>query len=217
MNVLILTNCLLAEMEFTKKLNMLGYEVFCSHDLLNKFKEKNLHDNVTKFFQNIIISETVSDGEMEDLLKNKFFYSDVLYRKTSSSLDVLENKDSRIQDLILPDEPLESLREKLSKTNRNKVNLLNKQFIDPSTISSNNLNGFLPFSKQEKIVFEILREANGNIVSREKICETIWSEVTQSNLARTSSILKNIKIKLEEVGIDNSNIQTLWGKGYRLV
>lgn len=62
-----------------------------------------------------------------------------------------------------------------------------------------------------------MREADGEIVSREEICEKIWSKVTQSNLARTSSIVKRIKIKLDGLGIDDSSLQTLWGKGYRLI
>ncbi|EOH91907.1 winged helix-turn-helix domain-containing protein [Enterococcus pallens] len=214
MNVLILTKCIHAEEDFSKRLYQLGYEVFCSCELLNKLKSKVTADNITKYFQIIIISETVSDSEVDNLLENREFYSAVLYRKSSILTEVPEKLTGKIQDVVVNDESLESLREKLSK---NSQKSMSDKFANITTSKKDNFESFFPFSKQEKIVFELLQEANGGIVSREEICERIWSKVTQSNLARTSSIVKRIKIKLESLGIEDSSLQTLWGKGYRLV
>nr|MBO1342802.1 helix-turn-helix domain-containing protein [Enterococcus sp. 665A] len=214
MNVLILTKCILAEEEFTRRLYMLGYEVFCSFDLLSRLKNKMSSDTITKYFQIIIISETVPDNEVEYLLENREFQSSTLYRKSSTMIEVSKNEESPIQAILATNESLESLREKLSQNNKKNTS---DKFANISPLAKENIKSFFPFSKQEKIVFELLREADGEIVSREEICEKIWSKVTQSNLARTSSIVKRIKIKLEGLGIDDSSLQTLWGKGYRLI
>lgn len=214
MNVLILTKCIHAEEDFSKRLYKLGYEVFCSCELLNKFKSKVTSDNIMKYFQIIIISETVSDNEVGNLLENREFHSATLFRKSSILTEVPRNMEGKIQDIVVIDESLESLREKLSQSNKATVS---DKFASITKSNKKDFGNSFPFSKQEKIVFELLREANGDIVSREEICERIWSNVTQSNLARTSSIVKRIKIKLESLGIEDSNLQTLWGKGYRLI
>lgn len=214
MNVLILTRCIHAEEDFSKRLYKLGYEVFCSCELLNKFKSKATSDSITKHFQIIIISETVSDNEVENLFKNREFHSTAVYRKSSIMTEIPQDLEGKIQDIVVIDESLESLREKLSQSNKSTVS---DKFATITKAKNKNFETSFPFSKQEKIVFELLREANGEIVSREEICERIWSNVSQSNLARTSSIIKRIKIKLESLGIEDSSLQTLWGKGYRLI
>ncbi|EOH93044.1 winged helix-turn-helix domain-containing protein [Enterococcus pallens] len=214
MNVLILTKCIPVEEEFVKRLHMLGYEVFCSCALLSSLKNKISSDNITKYFQIIIISETVSDTEVESLLKRREFPSSILYRKSSSLTQVPQNMERQIQDIIITNEELESLREKLSQRNRNDAV---SKLSDSSSLSKSDLESFIPFSKKEKMVFEILRDADGDIVSREEICGKIWSEVTHSNLAQISSIIKRIKIKFVDLGMDEDSVQTFWGKGYRLV
>ncbi|ROZ36435.1 DNA-binding response regulator, partial [Enterococcus avium] len=41
--------------------------------------------------------------------------------------------------------------------------------------------------------------------------------VTNSNLAQTSTIVRRIKVKLEDSGFVNCDLQTIWGKGYRII
>ena len=45
---------------------------------------------------------------------------------------------------------------------------------------------------------------------------TLWGNVSQSRLAQLSSLVKNIKLKLETLEVDQEVIQTIWGKGYRV-
>jgi DNA-binding response OmpR family regulator len=72
-------------------------------------------------------------------------------------------------------------------------------------------------SNQERQVFEILYNAKGKVISREDICNKIWAQVTNSNLAQTSTIVRRIKVKLEDSGFVNCDLQTIWGKGYRII
>ncbi|MGL9817096.1 MULTISPECIES: hypothetical protein [Enterococcus] len=71
MNVLILTKCVFAEEELVKKLNLLGYEVFCSNHLLKELVNEATNYQVINYFPNIIFSETVSDDEMWLVAKNE--------------------------------------------------------------------------------------------------------------------------------------------------
>ena len=52
MNVLILTKCVFAEEELIKKLNLLGYEVFCSSHLLEGLIEDTKNYPVINYFPN---------------------------------------------------------------------------------------------------------------------------------------------------------------------
>ena len=71
MNVLILTKCVFAEEELIKKLNLLGYEVFCSSHLLEGLIEDTKNYPVINYFPNIIFSETISDDEVSQVAKNE--------------------------------------------------------------------------------------------------------------------------------------------------
>ena len=71
-------------------------------------------------------------------------------------------------------------------------------------------------SSLELQVLEKLRSHPGEIVSRDELCMSLWGNVSQSRLAQLSSLVKNIKLKLETLEVDQEVIQTIWGKGYRV-
>lgn len=71
-------------------------------------------------------------------------------------------------------------------------------------------------SSLELQVLERLRSQPGEIVSRDELCLALWGNVSQSRLAQLSSLVKNIKLKLETLEMDQEVIQTIWGKGYRV-
>lgn len=214
MNVLILTKCVFAEEELIKKLNLLGHEVFCSNCLFEELIKDTKSYPITNFFPSIIFSETLSDEEVVKVAKNENIQHSILFRKaTTFSKNHKEYENGKIYFLFMND-PLEEIGEKLRK---NQVQY--QQNTKPSLLSFNikDIDSMLFLSNKERQVFEILCNAKRRVVSREEICQKIWSQVTNSNLAQISTIVRRIKIKLEESGFVNYDLQTIWGKGYRLI
>lgn len=214
MNVLILTNCVFAEEELVKKLNLLGYEVFCSTHLLNELINETTNYPVIQYFPNIIFSETISDDEMGLAAKNENIQNSVLFRKATTFTKNHKDFDNERFNLLFMDSPLEEIGEKLRRnhTHRQQNNGLNLLSSNSKDIYSR-----LFLSNKEKQVFEILYNAKGSVVSRNEICKKIWSQVTNSNLAQTSAIIQRIKVKLEGSVFVNCDLQTIWGKGYRII
>ncbi|MBO0452052.1 MULTISPECIES: winged helix-turn-helix domain-containing protein [Enterococcus] len=214
MNVLILTKCVFAEEEILKKLHLLGYEVFCSNHLLEGLIKDNKNYPVINYFPNIIFSETISDDEVMELAKNESIQDSVLFRKATTFSKNHHEYENENFNFIFMDDPLEVIGEKLRKNHAlyqesSKLNLLSFNIKD--------IDSMLFLSNQERQVFEILYNAKGKVISREDICKKIWAQVTNSNLAQTSSIVRRIKMKLEDSGFVNCDLQTIWGKGYRIL
>ncbi|QZO10894.1 winged helix-turn-helix domain-containing protein [Enterococcus raffinosus] len=214
MNVLVLTKCFFAEEELVRKLSMLGYEVFCSSHLLKGLTVKTSIYPVINYFPIIIFSETVSDEEIEQILKNETIQTANVFRKATTFLGNYKSQSSEFLSMLFMDEPLEEISKKLKK---NYIHSLENSSLNILSFDIKDLDSILLLSKQEKQVFEILYDAKGDLVSREEICEKVWSQVTKSNLAQTSTIVKRIKVKLEESGFVNCDLQTIWGKGYRIM
>lgn len=214
MNILILTKCVFAEAELIKKLNLLGHEVFCSNHLFDELKSESKSCPVINHFPHIIFSETIPNDELELVIKNKLIQEAMLYRKATTFSTKHQEYDSDKFLFLYMDDPLEVFGEKLRK-NLVQQSLDNK----PNLLSFNirDIDAMLFLSNQERHVFEILYNAKGRVVSREEICKKIWSQVTNSNLAQTSTIVRRIKTKLEDSGFVNCNLQTIWGKGYRII
>lgn len=214
MNVLILTKCVFAEEELVKKLNLLGYEVFCSDHLLKELVNEATNYQVINYFPNIIFSETVSDDEMWLVAKNESIRDSVLFRKATTFTKSHKEYENENFNLLFMDDPLEKIGEKLRK---NYVQCQQNTRASLLSFNVKDLDSMLLLSNQEKLVFEILFNAKGSVVSREEICKKIWSQVSNSNLAQTSTIVGRIKAKLEESGFVDCDLQTIWGKGYRII
>ena len=214
MNVLILTKCVFAEEELVKKLNLLGYEVFFSNHLLKELVNEATNYQVINYFPNIIFSETVSDDEMWLVAKNESIRDSVLFRKATTFTKSHKEYENENFNLLFMDDPLEKIGEKLRK---NYVQCQQNTRASLLSFNVKDLDSMLLLSNQEKLVFEILFNAKGSVVSREEICKKIWSQVSNSNLAQTSTIVGRIKAKLEESGFVDCDLQTIWGKGYRII
>ncbi|MDT2397074.1 helix-turn-helix domain-containing protein [Enterococcus avium] len=214
MNVLILTKCVFAEGELIKKLNLLGHEVFCSNRLFEELIKDSKNYPVINYFPNIIFSETISDDEVGQIVKNENIQHSSLFRKATTFSKNHREYENEDVNFLFMDDPLEEIGEKLRK---NQVQC--QQNSKPNLLSFNikDIDSMLFLSNQERQVFEILYNAKGRVISREEICKKIWSQVTNSNLAQTSTIVRRIKIKLEDSGFSTCDLQTIWGKGYRMI
>ena len=239
--VLILTKNILAEQEIQQKLQALNYEVFCSAHFFEKCTQKVEHLEFFKFFQFVILSETICESEIMALVPLLEGHSIRVIRKVEAKVTEVDQEyleQERLSAIISNEESVDELRECLyslknerekepMRENRkfvhlsNKVSMIHPQNNQNGEIASDDDYQFLEvlhhLSQTETKILFILIQAGSKVVTRENICHLIWNEdVNKSHLASLSSTITRIKNKFEQTNLSHKAIQTLWGKGYRI-
>lgn len=222
--ILVLTKNILAEEIITNKLQHLNYEVFCSTSILNEIQIDGHVSAVVNHFPIIIIGETISSYEMELMLPKLTDRGQSILREVDHPLTEDERTALKKQGLsgaVQNSESIEMLREQLAEV---AAQYQGKKFEPVVSERPNVIEEEQDFSAMTLInlsslelqVLEHLRSRSGEIVSRDDLCMSLWGNVSQSRLAQLSSLVKNIKLKLEILEVDQEVIQTIWGKGYRV-
>lgn len=221
--LLILTKNILFEQKLQNNLQTLNYEVFCSKILFEKLLHRIDITQIDETFAGIIISDTINDEEARQLI-SEFRKNNLFFRKVSTIPN--ETERDRIDKLgvdgwISDNSPLDQLREYLvtiladvRKGERQKTLV----FSQHGELIHKEIQTILHvLSNKEKIFFQKLIDSNGEIVSRVEMSQAIWGEIpNNSHLAQMSILVKRIRWKLKELGIEEDIIETTWGKGYRL-
>ena len=225
--VLVLTKNILAEEIIINKLQHLNYEVFCSTSILNEIQIEGRVSDLVHYFPIIVIGETISSYEMELMLPNLTEQDHSILREVDHAIREEERAalyKLGVSGAVQNSESIEILREQLAEV---AAQYHGKAF-EPAAAekcdgpdASEGEQGIsamtlINLSSLELQVLEKLRSCPGEIVSRDELCMTLWGNVSQSRLAQLSSLVKNIKLKLEMLEVDQEIIQTIWGKGYRV-
>ena len=217
MTILLLTKSLSFEQNFVRELNSLGHEVLCSKKFLLDLQHKDYFGMDLNYFDTVILSETISNQEVNTILPFFLNFSCVIYRKTSVQLSneiINKWKILGITGFISQNTCFDELREKLVVCNQNRRLLKwdtanSEEAVLESLVKS--------FSKQELQVFRILQDSHKNFVSREFFSHELWGgPQTKSKESRLSGIIRSIKKKLSDCGFDETCLETSWGRGYRL-
>ncbi|MGM0337325.1 helix-turn-helix domain-containing protein [Enterococcus sp. AZ007] len=240
--VLILTRNILTEQDIQQKLQLLNYEVYCSASFFEQCTQQSQTLEFFRFFQYVILSESICESEVTELLPILQQQSVQVIRKVEAKVTELDHQyleDNLIQAIISNEDSIDELREclfALKRTtqqtddafeNRKFIQLSDKvSLIRPSALREKRPNPEENYqylevihhlSQTEMKILSILIHAGSSVVTRETICHQIWNEeVNKSHLASLSSTITRIKSKFENTSLANKAIQTLWGKGYRL-
>ncbi|MBO0454239.1 MULTISPECIES: helix-turn-helix domain-containing protein [Enterococcus] len=240
--VLILTRNVLAEQEIQRKLQALNYEVYCSSKIFETCSQQLDAREFFNLFQYVILSETICEGEVIELIPILKNYPVLIIRKVESNVTEADQQYLEFEQLnaiISSGDSVDELRECLYnlKKNRNltegtqqnsnvvqlsgKVSLIGSNYLqDTGRYTESNrriIETLHRLSQTESKILSILIEAGNQIVTREEICHKIWKEdVTKSHLASLSSTVTRIKMKFEQANLEKIAIHTLWGKGYRI-
>lgn len=219
-HVLILTRNILSDGELQEKLQYLNYEVFCSASLFDYLIQQRSYPELMNHFHIIIFSETVSNAEINFLLPLFEGRKNLLFRKTGEASETDELLNTK--EIVTINLTMDSLREKLmdSKFRHSDVSNFKKigaeySFNDkikiPEQLAQLNL------SKLEEKVFNELYHSNGEVITREALCNKLWGTgVTNSHLSHLSSIIKKLRTKIEKMNLSDEAIKTVWGEGYQL-
>ena len=124
--MLILTKNLVLEQELQQQLQHLSYEVFCSVELLECLKASRHQKNTTTDtlqryllnYQAIILSETIADSEIRELLPILKSEKWGLLRKLGSKPNAKEEEQLHslgVIDWLVVDQSIDYLREQLSE------------------------------------------------------------------------------------------------------
>lgn len=220
MNILLLSNSVPAEQSLVVQMNTLGHEVFCSQEILKRLSLQISYKDILPFFDAIVFSESVSNRTIRQVIGNLPTLNFYMFRRTDlvdageEVVEKIQTKDGlfTVPVVHLPLNPrLEVLRDLLNDA-EHQINETRNEVSDQAF-------PYKFFSNKERDVLNILSDSIGEAVHRETICEHVWGDdcASKSQLIQLSSIVKRIKYKLEEHGLHNYNIQTVWGKGYKLV
>ena len=221
--ILILTKNLLTEQQLQKQLQHLNYEVFCSVTLLNQLRSNSNRTHIIQNYQAVIFSETLTNLEIRKLLVVIPSEGNLLVRKLMhepSKKETDELKKMGINMWIYDSEPLDLLREHLALhlMNCQKKEASNIVFLYQKDDSPKTLAEFKSrLTKKECKTFDCLVAGEGELISRETLCNYIWKGApNNSRLTQLSVLVKRIKTKLNEAGFQEELIHTVWGNGYRL-
>lgn len=228
--ILILTKNLLVEQNLQKQLQYLSYEVFCSVELFERLMarehyqetQSDIFKQLLINYQAIILSETLSDNEIQYLMPILTSKKSILLRKLCDKPSLKEEekiKNIGINDWIITDHSIDYLREQLSEKladyQKEEMNIV---FLYPNQKETGDVSKLkASLSNREKSALSCLLEAKGEVVSREELCSCLWNEEpNNSHLSQASVLIKRIKMKLELAGYDPEMLKTVWGSGYLL-
>ena len=180
--ILILTKNLVLEQDLQQQLQYLNYEVFCSVEVFDRLRVGDSQESTPNVlleqllanYQAIILSETLSDNEIQTLLPILRSNDRILLRKLGGRPSAKEEEQMEkmgITDWIIADYSIgylrEQLSEKLAAYQKEEMNIV---FLYPNqkeTGDVSKLKGSL--SNREKSALSCLLEAKGEVVSREEL------------------------------------------------
>lgn len=220
--IILLTKSMMAEQQLEEKIKHLGYEVFCTTDLLSRIENQHIPLDFLSCFQVVLLSESIPTEEQGLLLErlNKTALV-VIQKRDKEQSEKMEPVIEGIDYFIPINASIEILRDTLSdcmqSTTENTKSISQPfSYIQEGLANESRLER-IRFSGLEINFLKLLIDADGETVSRELLCQEIWnSKLTHSKQAHLSNLAKRIRSKMHEAGIDSSMLTTLWGEGYRL-
>lgn len=221
---LLLTKNILANQELQNKLQGLNDEVWCSNLLLDQIQRFGVPVFVSQQFQLIIFGKTICDDEAQELLQALRDYPLMILREVEQEpLDEEREKwtERGLHGYLSENDTQEMIREKIALANQKRTQTTDlKKRIVPfphSDTKSEFDSSRIRLTGKEQIVMNLLVRAQGEIMTRQELCEKIWSDGnTASNMSQLSCMINRIKRKFENQGVDGRIIITHWGRGYQL-
>lgn len=227
--VLLLSKNLFTDHPLEFKLNKLNYEVFLSTSLLEQLQYGTAGIGILGHFQFVIIGKTVDNKELRILIDRLARYSFTFLREVEVEPD--HDKQEFLTELgfhgyLNENESIEEIRERMVLAQEAQGDRKDSQLSNDSTepifpVRKAMENYLLPqasLSKTEKRVLNLLLEAKGKAISREELCQKLWTlGPTTSNKNQLSYLISKIKKKLPQTDFYDKTIMTIWGEGYKIM
>ncbi len=211
---MIVTHNILNEENLLRLLIRLNYEPFCTSTILNKLliSSKDEADIINQF-RIVIISETVSDEEVDIILSKLIKNEHVVLRKCDEylSLEMKERFKRRgFTASFEKNDSLDRVRELLKQNINVKVQSLNRDRVE-------DIGSIVSLSFNEKKIFDQIKKMNGEYISRKELCLTTWGKASKTQMSQLSGLVRKINYKLSmNKDTENLKIKTAWRQGYYL-
>lgn len=216
--LLLLTKSILHEQPLQQEIQQFGQEVFCTSEVLTLLDEQGKRQQAALFacFSRILISETIGDSELKELL--------ILLQDQSVTIirmaDQLPTSEERrnwerqgVSDWLPVTHSMESLREiALPAKEEHTVSLDQLYWLHKQEEAGREWP--VRLSKKERKLLSILLKTPDQCCSRQQICQQIWGVESDSTKSQLSCLITKIKNKLNSLPASEELIQTVWGKGY---
>lgn len=213
-SILLLTANISTENEFYCNLIHLGHDVFCTRQVFLDLSDSKLAAVEIQRFKQIIISETISNMSMNNILTALFdiHYSGKVYRKMENSeyeSTIPQNDNSvEIEDFILCSFSIEEIRETLAADIKYIQEETPKKTLNQSI-------KYIKFSSLEKKLLFILINAKGTPIHRSELALLLWeNKLTSSAGTHLSTLVKKINKKVLDATGEIKFVETMWKKGY---
>lgn len=209
--VLLVTNNVIADNTLLLNFQLAGFEVFGIRNffLINETKLLNL----CAYFDAVVFSTSITDT---DVIKGKQSLTkledSISYIRIVIDKEQIQNKELNDYTYISINEKLDEMREIIDKATSRAV---------PNNSSDKLVSKALKvfrLTKNETTLFSYLEDANGEFITRKKLCSLMWnSEGTPSQFSQLSNLMNSIKNKMEATGINTSRLLITKKKlGYKL-
>jgi DNA-binding winged helix-turn-helix (wHTH) protein len=210
-NILLVTNNVVNDNTLLLNFQLAGFEVFGTRNffLLNKTKLLNL----CAYFDAVVFSTSITNA---DAIKGKRSLTalgdSISYIRVVIDKEQIQNKELNDFTYISMNESLDEVRETLDESTSRAVPNKSSDILISKAIEDFRL------TKNEIILFSYLEDADGEFITREKLCSLIWKgECTPSQLSQLSTLMTRIKNKIEAIGINPSKLLITKNKfGYKL-
>ncbi|EGO8595862.1 helix-turn-helix domain-containing protein [Enterococcus faecalis] len=204
--ILLLTRNILSEQSFQRKLQELNYEVYCSATVA-AYLDSYL--DLIQNFDCIIISENFSKKERSVILKKIGMFRFRVYCRVENIHTALQEYPEWTSWMELG-ESLWTICDKIE----GKFNLYEHDILEEAI--NKPLLKKLVFSNNELKLLECLCQDCEGYFNNASISNYIWQEKSNSRKAQVSNIINSIRKKCNTIGMLDTCIMTLWGKGYRI-
>ena len=206
--ILLLTRNVNKEQYIKALLETLGYDVFCSVQLLDALLSNKKEMDLFDYFPVVVISETIFESEFEQAKSLLCEKGHIIVRKTNSVTGLQESKVDGVCEIPLAI-GLEELRDTLDEMKAKES--YEKKSVRESMVS---------LSMLEKKIVKQLYTAFPDKVSRDQLIQQLWGDddTTKSRLSSLSNCVHSINQKMRAIQPSNEEkaVKTLWRKGYFL-
>ncbi|WP_311049663.1 hypothetical protein [Enterococcus faecalis] len=198
--ILLVTNNVITDNALLLNFQLAGFEVFGTRNffLINKTKLLNL----CTYFDAVVFSTSITNADVIKGKRSLIELGDsISYIRVVTDKEQIQNKELNGYTYISMNESLDKMRETIDKATSKAVPNKSSDILVSKALKAFRL------SKNETTLFSYLEDANGEFITRKKLCSLIWnSEGTPSQFSQLSNLMNSIKNKMEAIGIDASRL-----------
>lgn len=221
--ILVLTNNVLSEMKLQAQLQQLNYEVLVSSSFLQQLIYQMPIQKEIRTFNLAIFSEKITDLEVEKvfpmLVEENIPMIQIVENPKELLNNQLENQVVKVESDISAKALREQIETILQGSGKEQPSFSAHRSYDfpQERVKKIPLLQQAMFTQVELRILESLYKANGKLVTKEELSESVWqSDVTKSRETQIYTYIGRLNDKLRRIYPNDKLINAQRGRGYYL-